>query len=189
MVAEADESDRSFLMLWPSIAVVTNIDDEHMESYGSFGCASGCVCRVREQGSVLRRHGRVRRRCRTSRDLSASDAPPGDVRPRSAPDAHVLATDVELGPFGGRCVVASPRGGRHRDARPNRAGRARPAQPAERSGCRGRRRAHRSRLRSQVADGARELSRRGAALRALRRGRAACSSSTTTAITRPRSRP
>ena len=36
MVAEADESDRSFLMLWPSIAVVTNIDREHMESYGSF---------------------------------------------------------------------------------------------------------------------------------------------------------
>src|SRR5213076_3213607 len=25
MVAEADESDRSFLMLWPSIAVITNI--------------------------------------------------------------------------------------------------------------------------------------------------------------------
>ena len=36
MVAEADESDRSFLMLWPSIAVMTNIDHEHMESYGSF---------------------------------------------------------------------------------------------------------------------------------------------------------
>ncbi|HEX2458754.1 MAG TPA: Mur ligase domain-containing protein, partial [Vicinamibacterales bacterium] len=36
MVAEADESDRSFLMLWPSIAVITNIDREHMESYGSF---------------------------------------------------------------------------------------------------------------------------------------------------------
>ena len=36
MVAEADESDRSFLMLWPSIAVITNIDHEHMESYGSF---------------------------------------------------------------------------------------------------------------------------------------------------------
>ena len=35
MVAEADESDRSFLMLWPSIAVMTNIDHEHMESYGS----------------------------------------------------------------------------------------------------------------------------------------------------------
>lgn len=32
-VAEADESDRSFLMLNPTIAVVTNIDKEHMESY------------------------------------------------------------------------------------------------------------------------------------------------------------
>jgi UDP-N-acetylmuramate--alanine ligase len=36
LVAEADESDRSFLMLAPSIAVLTNIDREHMEAYGSF---------------------------------------------------------------------------------------------------------------------------------------------------------
>ena len=36
MVAEADESDRSFLKLSPSIAVITNIDREHMEAYGSF---------------------------------------------------------------------------------------------------------------------------------------------------------
>ncbi|MFI5078025.1 MAG: UDP-N-acetylmuramate--L-alanine ligase [Vicinamibacteria bacterium] len=36
MVAEADESDRSFLMLSPTIAVITNLDREHMESYGSF---------------------------------------------------------------------------------------------------------------------------------------------------------
>ncbi|MBK7708445.1 MAG: UDP-N-acetylmuramate--L-alanine ligase [Acidobacteria bacterium] len=32
-VTEADESDRSFLMLNPTVAVVTNIDKEHMESY------------------------------------------------------------------------------------------------------------------------------------------------------------
>ncbi len=32
-VTEADESDRSFLMLYPTIAVVTNIDREHMDSY------------------------------------------------------------------------------------------------------------------------------------------------------------
>jgi UDP-N-acetylmuramate--alanine ligase len=32
-VTEADESDRSFLMLYPTLAVVTNIDKEHMESY------------------------------------------------------------------------------------------------------------------------------------------------------------
>jgi UDP-N-acetylmuramate--alanine ligase len=36
MVAEADESDRSFLKLFPTIAVVTNIDYEHLENYGSF---------------------------------------------------------------------------------------------------------------------------------------------------------
>ena len=36
MVAEADESDRSFLKLSPSFAVITNIDREHMESYGSW---------------------------------------------------------------------------------------------------------------------------------------------------------
>jgi UDP-N-acetylmuramate--alanine ligase len=36
MVAEADESDRSFLKLSPAIAVVTNIDREHMDTYGSF---------------------------------------------------------------------------------------------------------------------------------------------------------
>jgi UDP-N-acetylmuramate--alanine ligase len=33
MVVEADESDRSFLMLSPTLALVTNIDEDHMESY------------------------------------------------------------------------------------------------------------------------------------------------------------
>ena len=37
MVAEADESDRSFLKLSPAIAVITNVDHEHMETYGSWG--------------------------------------------------------------------------------------------------------------------------------------------------------
>jgi UDP-N-acetylmuramate--alanine ligase len=36
MVAEADESDRSFLQLFPTMAVVTNIDREHLENYGDF---------------------------------------------------------------------------------------------------------------------------------------------------------
>ena len=36
MVAEADESDRSFLMLSPTFAIITNLDREHMESYGTF---------------------------------------------------------------------------------------------------------------------------------------------------------
>src|SRR4051812_18402805 len=36
MVVEADESDRSFLKLSPSIALITNIDREHMENYGTW---------------------------------------------------------------------------------------------------------------------------------------------------------
>ena len=35
LVAEADESDGSFLLLDPFIAVVTNIEDDHLEHYGS----------------------------------------------------------------------------------------------------------------------------------------------------------
>ncbi len=34
LVAEADESDASFLYLQPMMAVVTNIDQDHMETYG-----------------------------------------------------------------------------------------------------------------------------------------------------------
>ena len=37
LVAEADESDGSFLHLSPTIAVVTNIDAEHLDHYGSLG--------------------------------------------------------------------------------------------------------------------------------------------------------
>jgi UDP-N-acetylmuramate--alanine ligase len=35
LVAEADESDRSFLKLFPVLAIVTNIDREHMDCYGN----------------------------------------------------------------------------------------------------------------------------------------------------------
>jgi len=34
LVAEADESDASFLVLQPTLAVVTNIDEDHMDTYG-----------------------------------------------------------------------------------------------------------------------------------------------------------
>ncbi len=35
MVAEADESDASFLLLVPTLAIVTNIDAEHLDHYGN----------------------------------------------------------------------------------------------------------------------------------------------------------
>ena len=104
LVAEADESDRSFLMLWPSIAVVTNIDDEHMESYGSLGALQDAfvefVNKVPFYGATVA--------CADDPNLRA-------VFPRVSrrlvtygldhSDAHIVATDVELGAFGGRCVV------------------------------------------------------------------------------------
>jgi UDP-N-acetylmuramate--alanine ligase len=104
MVAEADESDRSFLELWPSIAVVTNIDDEHMESYGSLAALQDAfvefVNKVPFYGATVA--------CADDTNLRA-------IFPRvnrrlvtygiDHAEAHVLATDVELGSFGGRCLV------------------------------------------------------------------------------------
>jgi UDP-N-acetylmuramate--alanine ligase len=37
LVVEADESDGSFLALTPEIAVVTNVEADHLDHYGSFG--------------------------------------------------------------------------------------------------------------------------------------------------------
>jgi UDP-N-acetylmuramate--alanine ligase len=103
MVAEADESDRSFLMLWPSIAVMTNIDREHMESYASFEELQQSFAdfgnKVPFYGSVV---------------ACADDANLAPVLPRItrklvtygfSPDAHVRGADVQLGAFGGRCTV------------------------------------------------------------------------------------
>ena len=42
LVAEADESDRSFLKLSPILTVVTNLDREHMESYSGMQDVEDC---------------------------------------------------------------------------------------------------------------------------------------------------
>lgn len=44
MVAEADESDGTFLLLSPTIAIVTNIDPEHLDHYGSVEKAAEAFC-------------------------------------------------------------------------------------------------------------------------------------------------
>ncbi|MDA1183906.1 MAG: UDP-N-acetylmuramate--L-alanine ligase [Acidobacteria bacterium] len=128
MVAEADESDRSFLMLHPSIAVVTNIDQEHMESYGSFDELQGafvdfankvpfygCVIACADDPHLASVLPRLTRRVLTY-GLCADRAGQHDgsrpVRP-----AHLSGAEVELGPFGARCVVH-----RHRDGRSERLG-------------------------------------------------------------------
>ena len=86
LVAEADESDRSFLKLSPVLAVVTNLDREHMDCYrdmedveGTFvefmdrlpfyGATTACV-----DNALLRRVlGRVRRRVYTYGESADAD--------------------------------------------------------------------------------------------------------------------
>jgi UDP-N-acetylmuramate--alanine ligase len=104
MVAEADESDRSFLKLFPSIAVITNIDREHMEAYGSFEDLSGAfvdfankvpfygaivVCADDPQLSALR--------TRFTRRLITYGLTRGE--------ADLIATDVRLEGFGSVSIV------------------------------------------------------------------------------------
>jgi UDP-N-acetylmuramate--alanine ligase len=109
MVAEADESDRSFLLLWPSIAVMTNIDDEHLETYGGleplqqafvdFGNKVpfyGAVVACADDPHLAPVLPRIRRRVVTY----GFDA-----------GARIGGASVELGSFGGRCQVVL----RHRE--------------------------------------------------------------------------
>jgi UDP-N-acetylmuramate--alanine ligase len=56
-VVEADESDRSFLLLAPVVSVVTTIDREHLDQYASLediqGCFTEFVNRVPFYGSAI----------------------------------------------------------------------------------------------------------------------------------------
>jgi len=103
MVAEADESDRSFLKLFPTIAVMTNIDHEHLENYGGFddlqqafvdfankvpfyGAVIACV----DDPNLAAVVPRITRRVKTY----ALDR-----------DADVRGAGVELGPFSAKATV------------------------------------------------------------------------------------
>jgi UDP-N-acetylmuramate--alanine ligase len=112
MVAEADESDRSFLKLSPAIAVVTNIDREHMESYGTWENLQDAFAefanKVPFYGAVV---------------ACADDAPVRDLLPRLTRrvityalerNAGISGHDVTLQAFGSTCVVSRgrPDGGR-----------------------------------------------------------------------------
>ena len=104
MVAEADESDRSFLMLWPSIAVITNVDREHMEAYGSFQelqqAFTDFANKVPFYGAVVA--------CADDPHLAPVIARvnlPVVTYGLDHPGATFTGSQVELGSFGARCVV------------------------------------------------------------------------------------
>jgi len=103
MVAEADESDRSFLKLFPTIAVMTNIDHEHLENYGGFDDLQqafvdfankvpfyGGVIACADDPGLLAALPRVTRRVVTY----GLDA-----------DADISAVGVTLAPFSGSATV------------------------------------------------------------------------------------
>ena len=109
MVAEADESDRSFLKLTPAIAVITNIDREHMESYGDWASLQnafaefankvpfyGAVVACADDGPVRALLPRLTRRVIT---YSLGDPP-----------ADIVGRGMELQAFGSTCVVAQRQG-------------------------------------------------------------------------------
>ena len=111
MVAEADESDRSFLKLFPTIAVITNIDREHLESYGGFEDLQQAFV---DFGNKVPFYGAVIA-CADDRHLSA-------VLPRVArrvttyglnrADADITAERVTLGPMSATALVKGKPGGR-----------------------------------------------------------------------------
>ncbi len=104
MVVEADESDRSFLKLSPSIAVMTNIDREHMDAYGGFADLQQAFVdfanKVPFYGAVV---------------ASADDDGLRAVLPRltrrtitfgiDASEAEIIARDIRLEGFGSTSAV------------------------------------------------------------------------------------
>jgi UDP-N-acetylmuramate--alanine ligase len=97
LVAEADESDGSFLLLSPTIAVVTNIDREHMDFYQTMEKLSesfldfinkipfyGLAVLCTDNGNVLALLPKVRKRFATYGLSSDADFSAQDLQMKSA---------------------------------------------------------------------------------------------------------
>ncbi len=109
LVAEADESDRSFLKLAPRFAVITNIDREHLEAYRDFDDLKAAFVEfansVPANGVVIL--------CWDDPHLRSMRAV--ITRPTVTyglqDGADVTASDVQLKGFGAVCTVRSRRPG------------------------------------------------------------------------------
>ena len=116
MVAEADESDRSFLKLSPSIAVITNIDREHMDAYGSFADLQqafidfankvpfyGAVVACADDAELCAVMPKFQRRVITYGVKAEEPGSPKRLRDGGAP--MLVANDVRLEGYGSRSVI------------------------------------------------------------------------------------
>ena len=81
LVAEADESDGSFLLLSPTIAVVTNIDKEHMDFHQTMERLNDKFSDLHQQGALLWSRGAVHRRRQRARSFAQGEKALRDVRP------------------------------------------------------------------------------------------------------------
>ena len=81
LVAEADESDRSFLKLSPILSVVTNIDREHMDCYRDMEDVQSHLRGVHGPGAVLRNGGGLHGQRSPAQSAAAGGAPGAQVWP------------------------------------------------------------------------------------------------------------
>lgn len=109
LVAEADESDRSFLKLSPRFAVITNIDREHLEAYQDFDDLKTAFVQfangVPANGAVIM----------CVDDVHLKDMRGAIKRPvityGFSESADVIARDVQMKGFGSVCTVRARRPG------------------------------------------------------------------------------
>jgi UDP-N-acetylmuramate--alanine ligase len=108
-VAEADESDRSFLRLDPAIAVITNIDREHLDAYAGFddlvSSFAAFANRVPFYGAAV-----LGIDDRYVRDMSPDVTSRAVTFGIDSADAHVRATHVTLEAGGSRFGVVRTKG-------------------------------------------------------------------------------
>ena len=104
IVVEADESDRSFLHLDPEIAVLTNVDDEHIDAYDGL---QGLVRAFEEFATRVPSNGCVVVCADDVRLSSLASQCPRHILTYGieATEASVRADDIELDPDGSRCRV------------------------------------------------------------------------------------
>jgi UDP-N-acetylmuramate--alanine ligase len=99
MVVEADESDGSFLRLKSTVAVVTNIDPEHLDHYGDFEAVKKAFCDFVENipfygfAAICLDHPEVQA-------LASKVENRRFVTYGTSPQAEVRAMNVEIGPEG-----------------------------------------------------------------------------------------
>ncbi|HEV7727300.1 MAG: murC [Modestobacter sp.] len=100
-VAEADESDRSFLLLAPFGAIVTNVEADHLDNYGDLAAVEAAfdtfLTTVHADGFVVL--------CADDPGAARLRGVPTAARVRTyglGPDADLRLSDLEVGPDGTR---------------------------------------------------------------------------------------